>query len=460
MSTDRGGGRPRPRREPRGRDRIRERDAEDDEDEEEEEEEEEEEGSSALVPRFRTDGGEARRASDYAEACRAAHDRAAEARAPAGDAAQAADALEIGERLEDLADYYPAPEAPFWSFAGLFWLARWTRMALGPHRSSPPEPGLAACPSKASGELRQSDVADALAALRLRWRSPETRPEARLWLWLEALDRRLAELCCRADAAEALDEAAEDLDGEDRERNEWGARVASEDFVADCACTLAEAWAARAVASHLARACPIRERAPPGLPVEGFAAWARLGARRATPGSEAKARARLAEHRLRPGEVDRYARAHLGVVPSDLEAVLLHCRPPLSDPEADASGAAYFALDRACERLGFPWADMSLLLDRRYFARSARGGRNCDVMLRIRHPTVLRVVGAHYVAAPPRLWECGSAEEAACLWVRLVDAEYETQNAVWDLRFLKKLYASWERGGAPPGPRRRVELTP
>jgi len=293
--------------------------------------------------------------------------------------------------------------------------------------------------------MAQSEVADALAALRVGWR--RLRPSPPLWRWVDALDARLARLCARADAGEALDEAW-DARG--------GVRVAAEDFVADAASTLCDAFVARAAEAHLLRRCPLVEDAPPGLPVEAARAWlAAEAARRTEDAREAHAE-RLAEHRVRPGEMDRYARAHLGVVPADLRVVLAHSRPTLARPEADASGDSYLVFDGFCARREFPWADMALLLDRRYFRAAPGGGRLCDVMLSLRQPTALRVMGAHYVVLAPRAWTCASAEEALCLWAREVAERYESETEVWDLRFVKDLYALWLRGPEPARDRVRI----
>lgn len=379
---------------------------------------------------------------DLAIECRRMYRDASEAAtsgaAPASPAWLRALAREIAEREEDMTRYDLPAEALAWNFETMLWLARWTWRTLEPESSEPPDPEFAPWDAPASA-LGQTEFLDSIRALAVRWCALP--PSPRLWSWVDRLDRRAADLCVRSDLGpSALDESWTEVEG---------VRIAADEFVADAAATLAEMNRARvAHRDFLRRAGPIYPAPARRLPTEAAIAWIDRERAKISPDALEVMDCELARFGTRPGEVARYARSRLGVVPDDLRVVMRHCRPILSDHLAERPMEPYMIFGRACSHRSFEWTSAALLTERDYFRVADSGERCCDVMLAIREPTVLRIMGSDYVfgGAGRRAWRCDGPEQALCLWIREVSREYAIDNVRWDLGFLKDLFRAWIAG--------------
>jgi len=344
----------------------------------------------------------------------------------------------IGERLDEFVGYDIATGAIEWNFAEMLWLIKWTWQSLLPKFDYPPMTGLAPW-NKSVKHLSQSELKDSLRAIEVRWRTLLPSPE--LWSWIDALDHRIGELCVRGNG---------DIDEDFIERD--GVKIASDTFIADMTSILADMARGRAVHESIRRRNPVL-RAPKYLPVTKAREWLLIERTKLTVEANDLLDVELAEFNIRPGEISRYARARLGVVPRDIRVPILYCRPILSDYKRDRHCEFYLVFDRICRRHSFNWAEMALLTERTYFALTESGERCCDVMESLREPTIVRVLGGDYLVTRNRVWRCESPEQAICLWILRASEHYKTDNQAWDLKFLKTLYRSWTEEALPPIPK-------
>lgn len=343
---------------------------------------------------------------------------------------------EVAERHIELSAYDLPGAAINWNFATMLYLVRWTWRTLEPRSTVFSRDVLKYAPwNKPPSELTQTEFRDSLHALAVRWST--LIPDRGLWEWLDALDRRAADLCVRSDLGDELDEDHSE---------EAGMIYATDEFVVDVAAILADMWRTRVVHRNFLRQVTRIYPPPRDLPVDGFNKWMTRERSRLTVETRETIDEDLSKHGLRPGEMSRYARSHLGVVPDDARVVLRFCRPLLSDYRKERPMEIYLIFDCVCRRHAFDWMPMALLEERSYFGEVESGLSCRDVMFDLTEPVILRIMGTDYVYHAGRAWRCDGPAEALCLWVSLVSIKYRVENRRWDLGFLKELYRVWTDG--------------
>jgi hypothetical protein len=344
--------------------------------------------------------------------------------------------IETAERSEELSKYDLPGAAIAWNFASMMCLVRWTWRTLEPPAPPPSDEAVAFAPwNKPPSELSQMELKDSLQALAVRWNA--LAPTRALWEWLDALDRRAADLCVRTDLGDALNEGVSEEDG---------VRFASDAFFLDVAAIFGDMWHARVVHRDFLKRVGRVSRPPADLPVVAARAWLVRERSRLTAETREALDERLAKFSVRPGELPSYARAHLGVLPNDARVVLRHARPLLSDHRKERPLEPYLIFDLICQRHAFDWMPSAFLLDRFYFRESEFGIQSRDVMFNLFEPVVLRIMGSDYVCHHNRAWRCSGPTEAICLWIRLVSSKYKMENQRWDMGFLKIEYDRWLNG--------------
>lgn len=345
---------------------------------------------------------------------------------------------ELARRYDELSRFEMSGKALAWNFVAMLIEVQWEWRSLEPPIAAHADLDYSPW-SKPVGEFTQADMRDAIRALTVRW--SRSKPEWRLWDWIDALERRAADLATLCDSGNALDE-----DFHESHANP-GTRFAATEFVVDMAMTFAEMSRARFVHRDLLSLAGNRAWAPPkGMPMERMRAWLDGERDRLTTEARENLDEEIAGYNLRPGEAVKYASVHQGVIPEDAREILRKSRPLLSDYRMNRDMEPYLVFDQICRRSAFAWRDMSMLTESTYYAEVAPGVACRDVMRNIAEPTVVRIMGNDYVFRGGRAWLCADPYEAICLWTILAPEWYQKDSFRWDLRFLKKLEIGWTHG--------------
>jgi len=332
---------------------------------------------------------------------------------------------EIILRKEEFSNYELPGIALCFNFITMSMLINWNYRKLEPISSIYFD--LSPWPEKASNELKQSEFNDVLRCLCIAWRI--LKPNKKLYQWINALDQRAAYLCTSSFSINDndLDESYDILDIDSKKE-----RIPVNEFILDTSTILFEMFSSFHIYDHL------RNRFKKRIYLTSssfhfnddeiirthdylFKCYDEI-----IGDSKEEIDEKIAKYSLRPGELHQYARHSYGIKPDDSRVILVHCRPLLSDyrKRPISRMKSYVIFDHICRRKGFDWFNNAFLSEENYFNVIERNIRCCDILIKNKNPTIIRVMGNDYVYFNSKLYYCSrGTEEAIYLWIYLIPKE-------------------------------------
>lgn len=309
--------------------------------------------------------------------------------------------------------------------------------------------------------MSQTELYESLQCIASKWF--EIYPFDALWEYLFALQKRAAVLC-------AMRGDEKMFDGRDMWKQECSGEyfAASQEYISDIATQFALFFRARDIYEFLLvdNMVPTPRDSPyedTDRVAQNITDWLKKHIQTYEDGSfRVQVKNLILEHSKRPGESERYSRAHTGVVSQDIPAVLdvsrsnleIKCLTDLGKKGIrdflDETKAGTFITSLVLFKIfhayifiktDLPWWEYCFIDEEQCMEKG-------EILRCRKMPVIVQTMGSFDVFYQKELYKTNTASRALALWsliiIRKHDSVYSMLNAKWDMSIVENMFKTEE----------------